>query len=226
MPLLRRGWAFQERLLAKRIVHYTPRELIWECRTSSDCECTGIRWENNEPDERWMRADPLKLQFNKALLGCMDLEAKDQAWNQLICLYSEHEFTRPEDRLPALSSLARQFHSQSPDLGTYLAGMWSSKLRDSLFWWESDRRRSGDDFSTANQKNQHCPSWSWASHGDAIHLSANRAEEIRVVESKCTPATADPYGAVREGYVLIEGQLGQLSGKEKKDHRERLSSWF
>ncbi|KAH6879485.1 heterokaryon incompatibility protein-domain-containing protein, partial [Thelonectria olida] len=31
LPLLCRGWGFQERLLARRIVHFTPAELVWEC---------------------------------------------------------------------------------------------------------------------------------------------------------------------------------------------------
>ncbi|KAH7343024.1 heterokaryon incompatibility protein-domain-containing protein [Rhexocercosporidium sp. MPI-PUGE-AT-0058] len=30
-PVLSRGWCFQERMLATRIVHFTPTELVWEC---------------------------------------------------------------------------------------------------------------------------------------------------------------------------------------------------
>lgn len=42
-PLLARAWAFQERLLSTRIIHYTSSELIWECKTVLACECTRIR---------------------------------------------------------------------------------------------------------------------------------------------------------------------------------------
>jgi len=31
-PLLTRGWTFQERILARRCVHFTVKELVWECK--------------------------------------------------------------------------------------------------------------------------------------------------------------------------------------------------
>lgn len=50
-PLEGRAWAFQERLLTKRVVHYTPNELTWECKTTHCCECSvdlehygGLTW--------------------------------------------------------------------------------------------------------------------------------------------------------------------------------------
>ncbi|SCO76834.1 uncharacterized protein FRV6_01046 [Fusarium oxysporum] len=30
-PLLRRGWVFQERILSRRVLHFGPQELVWEC---------------------------------------------------------------------------------------------------------------------------------------------------------------------------------------------------
>jgi hypothetical protein len=44
VPLITRVWAFQERLLARRVVHYTPSEFVWECKTHTCCECSGIDW--------------------------------------------------------------------------------------------------------------------------------------------------------------------------------------
>jgi hypothetical protein len=41
-PLLKRGWVFQERLLAPRVLHFGPHELWWECLEKVDCECSGI----------------------------------------------------------------------------------------------------------------------------------------------------------------------------------------
>lgn len=41
-PLMSRGWAFQERLLSRRILHFSEAELIWECRELSACECGGF----------------------------------------------------------------------------------------------------------------------------------------------------------------------------------------
>jgi hypothetical protein len=41
-PLLSRGWAFQERILAPRVLHFCESELVWECRQISTCECGGL----------------------------------------------------------------------------------------------------------------------------------------------------------------------------------------
>jgi hypothetical protein len=38
-PLHDRAWAFQERLLATRVVQYTREELRWECKSGTKCEC-------------------------------------------------------------------------------------------------------------------------------------------------------------------------------------------
>jgi hypothetical protein len=47
-PLQLRGWALQERLLSRRVLHFTEQELIWECLEEDKCECSGIRpgWES------------------------------------------------------------------------------------------------------------------------------------------------------------------------------------
>lgn len=41
-PLMSRGWAFQERLLSRRILHFSESELVWECRELTTCECGGF----------------------------------------------------------------------------------------------------------------------------------------------------------------------------------------
>jgi hypothetical protein len=41
-PLLTRGWVYQERLLAPRVLHFTEKELVWECLQESSCECSSF----------------------------------------------------------------------------------------------------------------------------------------------------------------------------------------
>ena len=41
-PLLKRAWAFTERLLSPRILHFTKSEMILECREGYQCECGRI----------------------------------------------------------------------------------------------------------------------------------------------------------------------------------------
>jgi len=38
MPLMKRGWALQERLLPPRTLHFTSREVFWECHEKVACK--------------------------------------------------------------------------------------------------------------------------------------------------------------------------------------------
>jgi hypothetical protein len=41
-PLLKRAWAYVERLLSPRVLHFTKSEMILECREGYSCECGRI----------------------------------------------------------------------------------------------------------------------------------------------------------------------------------------
>lgn len=41
-PLFSRGWCFQERLLSRRVLHFTRNEIIFECGEGMRCECSRI----------------------------------------------------------------------------------------------------------------------------------------------------------------------------------------
>lgn len=41
-PLVKRAWTLQEQLLASRMVHFSPSEMIWECRTRLLCCCKQL----------------------------------------------------------------------------------------------------------------------------------------------------------------------------------------
>lgn len=41
MPLLRRAWAFQERILSPRIIHFGDTQLYQECFTETKTEKDG-----------------------------------------------------------------------------------------------------------------------------------------------------------------------------------------
>jgi hypothetical protein len=41
LPIFKRGWCFQERLLAPRTLHFALDELFFQCRTEDRCECSG-----------------------------------------------------------------------------------------------------------------------------------------------------------------------------------------
>ena len=71
-----RRWCFQERILSRRIIHYTKGELIWECNEDVMCECHGIHDDQDrlegEASSRESVDEPketTKGRFNKLMRG-------------------------------------------------------------------------------------------------------------------------------------------------------------
>jgi hypothetical protein len=60
-PLLKRAWAYVERLLSPRVLHFTKSEMILECREGYQCECGRI--DDSRFDSRM--TDPVKQEFAK-----------------------------------------------------------------------------------------------------------------------------------------------------------------
>jgi hypothetical protein len=123
LPLFDRAWAFQERLLARRVVHYTPIELVWECSCSIDCECGDLQ----NPNTSWAEFKPgknLKTKYSDVLVDSN--MARLKFWHDICAQYSARQLMFPRDRLPALSSVARRI--DFPGMGgAYLAGIRRSR---------------------------------------------------------------------------------------------------
>ncbi|KAF2793543.1 HET-domain-containing protein [Melanomma pulvis-pyrius CBS 109.77] len=58
-PLLKRAWAYAERLVSPRVLHFTKSEMILECREGYNCECGRI--EDSRFDSR--TTDSVKQEF-------------------------------------------------------------------------------------------------------------------------------------------------------------------
>jgi hypothetical protein len=109
-PLLKRGWIFQERIFSRRVLHFGPQELLWECMETEECECgnvnEGINWKFNTP------------QKSLFLLG-----SNVFLWNNITASYSGLDLTKESDVLPALAGIAQKYKSEAD--AKYLAGIWS-----------------------------------------------------------------------------------------------------
>lgn len=49
-PLLKKAWVYQERILSTRVLHFGPYEIYFECRTTVQCECGNIGWQDTSND--------------------------------------------------------------------------------------------------------------------------------------------------------------------------------
>ncbi|KAI0467181.1 HET-domain-containing protein [Xylaria cf. heliscus] len=199
-PLLTRGWVFQERLLSPRFLQFGKHELLWDCRESMHCEC-GQR--------------PPDLPYNQVTVTSMDHELLFPKWRKIVEFYCSLGLTFPQDKLPALSGLARQMRERKPSV-TYLAGLWSDSLDLDLLWipYGPEARRTDEYIA---------PSWSWAAAGRRIiYPNVWRSDEeqpsvktlatyFELIEAACTPSTTDPTGKVAKGILVLKSPLSKIS---------------
>ncbi|KAH8691778.1 heterokaryon incompatibility protein-domain-containing protein, partial [Phaeosphaeriaceae sp. PMI808] len=153
-PLLTRGWVFQERFLAPRMLHFGTKQLFWECNEMQVCETFPMHILSSTPLPalRRLTLDPANEddEFELDLLGCYK-------WYQIVQEYTSKNLTRGQDKLIALSGVAQRFAALTlPENVKYWAGMWNSDMPRGLLWKTLDEQ-------TVRPSEYRAPSWSWAS---------------------------------------------------------------
>ena len=241
--LSRRAWVFQERLLAPRILHYGRNQLLWECLELDACETypdglpyTDTVRRDREDDggaitSRWKGVDL----DTKALRRRFALEHAGRSlmykyWHQLVHVYSSCDLTRAEDKLVAISSLAKRVQSCLDD--EYLAGLWKGQLPSGLCW--AAIRRNGRPRPSSSYR---APTWSWAGtdggicfaemdgpnylghfvdlefqafpgprrhKGNALELLIH---PVTILATGVDPATTDVTGQVTYAFIRLTGSL-------------------
>ncbi|KAF1982576.1 HET-domain-containing protein [Aulographum hederae CBS 113979] len=192
-PINSRAWALQERLLSRRNLLFCLNEIAWQCEHGSKREKTTYDFR-----DRWHRIFTYRIP--------PDPESKN--FRMISQNYCSRNMTNPGDKLPALSGLAQQFHSVTGE--RYYAGLWESTLLFDLLWVRDDGFRTFFAAATVGVPTVYrAPSWSWASRdNNIVHTPTNGAKltsaVAKVVDCDTTPATADKFGAVSDGYVIVE----------------------
>lgn len=201
-----RGWVFQERMLAHRVLHFAEDQVYWECHSLEACD-------TNPSGKVLLSADQSRqhLKKNLSLRGRQSsrLEKTDNGqyvWLGLLGSYGDTVTTFPADRLMAMSALARTF-GQVFDLPDkeYIAGIWLSHLPLALCW-----NAVG---SIQRPKIYRAPTWSWAGIdgkiGYAWHVvQPGREGKIRVIDVDiATKIPTDPFSEVLYGRIRIRGRV-------------------
>ena len=236
-PSLSRAWIHRERQVARRILHFTKTELVWECCGFEGTSFASEMLPGGAPFQRLFNLDN-KYQIGRLQQGLVQgAEETYAAWNDVCEKLSERDLTKPTDMAIVLSDLAKDFADILPE-DQYIAGLWRSTLPQSLLWYVRTCKSDGHEYIA--------PSWSWLSKNGIVTL-ANRFDI-----SKKKPLTAvlnisiklkydDPYGPVKSGTIELEGILRlvkfsfghetndfQVSVLDHKEHNEMRvigSSW-
>ncbi|KAH8710028.1 heterokaryon incompatibility protein-domain-containing protein [Phaeosphaeriaceae sp. PMI808] len=212
-PLLQRGWVFQERILSRRMLHFGPQELLWECMTDELCECGNIK-DGIRMDSGVLRKKLFLVQQNVFL------------WSKIVEGYSSLALTQEKDILPALSGIAQK-HKPAPN-AEYLAGLWGGKDFDyGLLWYV---KSSTPVYPGEDPNNLRCrpsfhraPSWSWASVKSAVtyEIPSAWASAVEVQAVKVIPAGRNSAGEVIYGELTVTGWVAEVTCHRGAQTRDR-----
>jgi len=201
--LNKRGWVTQERLLSRRVVHFTVHGIMLECSdTILHEQHSSVRVRQYQRTLEVIRGPLFERDFDES------------CWSDFIALYSKTEFTDPTDRLIALSSLARLHHQQRSRDDHYCAGMWKNCLVRSITWHRTDppTPATSDRLGIA-------PSWSWASIVGGVQypefIGNGNLEKVKILDIldfHSVPAQRNnPYGNVEQGSIRVLARLLSLT---------------
>lgn len=194
-PLSTRSWALQERVLARRVVHYNSKQLYFEC-------AAGILAEDGSFSQNRL-SDLSELRHPES--DYHDTTEKPGAWYWLLRSYGGRKMTKPTDKLPAMSGLARLVQSKTN--AEYVAGLWSNSMVKELAWLADGRRApvSRDEYIG--------PSWSWASYDGLVSRNAayHPSAISEVLDWHVDLKHAEnPFGEVTSAWLRIRGPVVPL----------------
>ncbi|KAK1832053.1 heterokaryon incompatibility protein-domain-containing protein [Podospora conica] len=191
-PVDKRGWTYQEELLASRHVKVTGDDVQWRCGAGGDCLCgegpmrtVVTQWGNN-----W--------------------EFELSRWSLVVLSFSKREFTVEGDRLVALAGVARRVNDELKQNGVespaYMAGLWGFRLVESLCWttdsWDKEKRSAAKYIA---------PSWSWVSVFGFVHFPLFRDGNLLLVEVMSVEVERvgedDEFGRVESGKLVLTGPV-------------------
>lgn len=207
-PLSDRGWALQEQLLSRRMVHFEVEEMFWECETAILCECLELEHldEYAPQDGREPETSSIDYMTNwKSRLAIDMLAGNYKMWHSCVLQYLSRSLTVASDCLPALRGIIT--HLQNQGLGRNFAGLWEDALIHELAWTTTTAGRSDLTSRTA-------PSWSWAcKQGSFVYGRFFSAEHDRFLP-KCSAKYLGSTNVVQggtQGRTFLEAL--QLRGK-------------
>lgn len=210
-PTSKRGWVFQERMLATRVLHFCRSRLFWECCALHEAEpvSSGV--------PAALVAAPSQtrqLVLPRYERGGLVAEKARLRWANIVNIYSRTLLSYHKDTLLALSAIATT-HCEQRGLRpqNYAAGLWVLDLPLALRWRVSCRPNRVLDEYVA-------PSWSWA----ALFCDVDVQRDAYVREfvdgfdaSTTLNAANAPFGRVTGGTLRLRGILRSLRYLESED---------
>ncbi|KAK6713105.1 hypothetical protein SNK05_007559 [Fusarium graminearum] len=216
-PLNNRAWVLQERCLSRRLLYLGNEQLYWECNG-----CTGSEVSPDLHCPAHRRADTGRQSM-------VDLTGpdRDTHWSWVLSKYTGYDLTFEQDRLIAISGLAKLIASKTGD--SYLGGIWLESWMQDLLWEPAtgpDSKQRVEDTSDSTTRRMPRPSWSWLAfpgsvmsgrmirRGPKISLTAPnsyQSKELKPLallsQTIVTPPESDHFASFDRAVLKIRGLL-------------------
>ncbi|KAI8308930.1 hypothetical protein K4K61_002208 [Colletotrichum sp. SAR11_59] len=198
-PTETRAWCFQESILSSRVLYFGTHNFKWICAET--------RKQNSEPlYDGWIEDSSLNLEsvnnsrhlvYGVKWTTMSDSEAFYSGWRDFLQYYSVMEAGQQQDRLLAISAVAKKIGRIAKN--RYSAGIWMNSPSDSLAWVSSSdkaKRLTG----------YYIPSWSWASISGEIGLeSCTPMEEFSIQHCQLkSQIPGDDFSAPIEAQMKLQ----------------------
>lgn len=214
-PWSKRGWTLQEFQMSNRVLIFGKSMVHFQCLSAKPENVYQNKWAFSDP-ARMVRALETR-EKEKGRVGYYD------AWQTMLENYGRRLFTFVEDKLPAISGMAKYISDETGD--EYLAGLWKSRLPSSLVWSANCYENTKYCVHLSNLLSMlHSPapyitpSWSPIRLDVSIGttftrwlLANERTDESTVVDARVESMGGNPFGRVQSGRIRIRGRLAMLS---------------
>lgn len=209
-PWTFRGWTYQETTMSRSQILFGKNFI--------HCFCTSrIGRENGsygKPD--WTLYSFLSQPAGHKKAPVDQLEIYD-AWDDVLCNFLPRKLTHVQDKLPAISGLAKCFAELAHD--AYLAGLWRSDLPFGLLWFlrcTSSPRHYANlrEFAKQARKPEPYTAPSWSPVCLATSSFETTSFERGIEEDYLLRPDFSPRCSVSEAWAKVEGlnPFGQVSG--------------
>lgn len=221
-PLDYRGWAFQEKLVSRRLLSFCSKEIEWDCLECFDCECgegyknffnDGVDFRNASARQTYQGLvcleEAIRSEKDPEQLPKWQKRIREEWHSNIVPTYTQLLLTKESDRLPALSMIAQSLEKSLAD--QYICGLWRADLDVGLVWksgaWAANAPSPGIFLDGTNT-----PSWSWASIHGPVYPAFDTIENIdypliKVVDLRLVAAGKIPCANVEFGHVRLLGNL-------------------
>ncbi|CAG9990928.1 unnamed protein product [Clonostachys byssicola] len=204
-----RAESFRQQLLPRRRLWFTKGEAIFDCLTSTSCECGSFL--DSEKD-LYLPLRRILKPGAKHIIKTDDSRIYHEQWRNLVVKLSQLETRDSPCDLASISHLASRWANGYT--GRYLAGLWEHDLVNHLRWYQSHEKIPDEEPEVCQAPSYLGPSWSWTAvsgkkitWGDATFRGTESFVTIDLSRTECDVSSVSPFGPVTSGHIFLTGKI-------------------